>query len=116
MKYIVHKMKFKGGGFYYQFMEIHGFVFGRAYTYNDRSNTIYLDSLSVRKTLRKQGYGKKMQKVRENLGRRLGCEYSVLWVRKKSWMLKWYKRRGYSFFEKKKYDPISIWMRKNLNK
>lgn len=95
-------------------MESEGKSFGRVYWYNDDIKTVYLDWLYVKPEDREKGLGTEMQEIREMIGRRLGAETSGLWVRNETWMLDWYKRRGYSFW--KEYpEENATWLFKSIN-
>jgi len=113
MDIITHKTKTDWGTYFY-FIEKKGIVFGRAYIYDDQPERIFLDSLSVLKKYRGNHYATKMQVIREKFGKKKGCKYAYLYVKRKSWMRKWYKRRGYVFVEVKKDNDQYIWMKKPL--
>lgn len=112
VNYITHKKENDWGNYWF-FMASEGCAFARAYMYDDDKSTIYMDLLSVSPECRKQGMGLGLQMVRENLGRRLGCEFSCLWVEKGKWMEQWYERRGYKYYSDHE-DGKSVWMRKSL--
>ena len=113
MKVITNKLKTDWGA-YYMFMEKNGIAFGRAYIYKDQPDRIFLDSLSVEPKYRGNHYGTQMQVIREKLGKKKGCKYSFLYVKKGTWMVKWYKRRGYKYHSKVKDQTGKIWMKKKL--
>lgn len=113
LKYIVHKSK-TDTCIHYHFMEVSGISYARAYTFNDDSETIYLDSLNVLEAHRHKGVGFDLQKQRESLGVSLGFKYSCLWVENNSWMLEWYKRRGYTFYSNYDKKEGCVWLRKEL--
>ena len=113
MDIITHKTKTDWGVYFY-FMEKNGIAFGRAYIYNDQPERIFLDSLSIGSKYRGKGYGRQMQVIREKFGKKKGCKYSLLWVKKKTWMEKWYKKRGYEYHSKVKDNVGNIWMKKTL--
>lgn len=112
MRYIRNKSK-TDWGTVYMFMESKGRAFARAYIYDDDPKTIILDWLQVDEDSRNQGFGTWLQKVREELGRELGCKWSMLWVVKGTWQRKWYKRRGYKYFGSFKENK-AVWLRKKL--
>ncbi len=91
-----------------------GFSFGRVYWYYDDKTTIYLNWLSVNDSVRRQGIGTELQKIREEIGRILGATLCCLEVEKDSWMHDWYKRRGYEDLNDDEYDQRLIWMIKSL--
>jgi len=95
-------------------MKKDGNAFGRIYWYNDDDKTVYLDFLSVDDHARKNGFGTKMQEIREDIGRILGANTSCLYVVADSWMYNWYKRRGYVDCTEHGDDNL-IWMEKPLN-
>ena len=110
--YIVHKKESDWGTAWY-FMAPDGHSFARAYVYADDQDNITLDWLSVSPEYRRNGDGTALQLAREALGRQLGCKNSCLWVKKGTWMLEWYKRRGYVEY-KEHEDGESVWMSKRL--
>lgn len=99
-------------------MEKSGGGVGRVYTFNDDPSTVFLDCLSVSENMRKKGIGKRLQEMRESLGRDIGAKHSFLFVLKDSWMHQWYKRRGYEDSEDLRdiygISTDDIWMRKIL--
>ena len=72
-------------------------------------------SLKVNPSKRRKGYGDRLLSTLEDIARGLGCDSSVLWVRKSSWMHDWYKRRGYEDYDDY-YDQSFVWMWKSLQK
>ena len=101
-------------GFSVLIMEKTGKAFCRLYRYNNDITTVYLDWLSVDEKSRKKGIGTKLQEIREEIGRKLGATTSCLWVKKDSWMHKWYQRRGYLDFMDYEQEENAIWMKKSL--
>lgn len=87
---------------------------GRVYWFHDDTKEIILDSLFVVPERRKQGIGKTIQLVREEIGRGIGAEIAMLWVDSESWMRKWYERRGYEYHAPFRDDMSKVWMSKNL--
>jgi len=96
-------------------MEEQGKAFARMYQYKEDNAVIYLDSLSVEESMRKQGVGTKLQEIRENIGKSIGATTSFLWVLKDSWMHEWYKKRGYEDYSDYEEDDMCIWMKKGLS-
>lgn len=96
-------------------MEKEGRATARIYWFNEDIETICLDFLSVDESIRKKGFGTKLQEIRENIGKELGFIYSYLWVKKNSWMRDWYRRRGYSDWGLHETEKDCIWMYKSLN-
>jgi GNAT superfamily N-acetyltransferase len=94
-------------------MEKRGRAFGRIYWYHDDSTTVYLDCLSVDEKMRKKGIGTNLQEIREQIGLYLNATTSCLWVKRDTWMYKWYKRRGYEYWIDYN-EENAIWMRKSL--
>ena len=111
-EFIIHKSK-DGEVRHYYIMEINGHAYARGYTFNDDKKTFYLDSLSVTPKYRGDGIGLKLQELREQMAKKKGYKYTCLWVRKGTWMTKWYKRRGYKYYRKHK-NKDSVWLRKKL--
>ena len=112
MELIKHYSKEDYGDFT-GFMEVNGLAYARAYTFNDDKTTFYLDSLSVCENVRGLGYGTELQKVREKIAKEKGYKYTMLWVKKWTWMRKWYKRRGYNYYKPYKAEN-AVWLRKKL--
>lgn len=96
-------------------MEKQGKAFARLYCFNDDSKNVYLDWLSVNVRSRRKGLGKKLQEIREEMGRVMGAKVSNLWVRKDSWMFEWYKKRGYVEGVEYEDEDNCVWMSKNLS-
>lgn len=92
-----------------------GKCFARIYWYHDNNSTVYLDWLSVSPDIRMQGAGTTLQEIREKIGKILGAQYSCLWVRKNTWMHKWYEKRGYKYFADYTHEKDAIWMKKPLS-
>jgi len=101
-------------GFSILIMGKKGECFARLYQYDDEKDVVYLDWLSVDENSRKQGVGTELQKIREEIGRKLGATTSCLWVKKDTWMYNWYKRRGYEDWKDNKNEDNAIWMKKTL--
>jgi len=83
------------------------------YWYLDDSSTIYLSNLVVYPQFRNKGIGEKLQLIREQIGKDLNANTSCLWVKKESWMFKWYQRRGYSYLKTHSRKGF-VWMTKPL--
>ena len=83
------------------------------YWYIDDSSTVYLANLLVNPNYRNKGIGKQLQEIREQMGKDLNANNSCLWVKKESWMFKWYKRRGYSELKNHARKGF-VWMSKPL--
>lgn len=84
------------------------------YLYLDDSSTIYLSNLKVRKQYRRQGFGRKLLEMQEQIGISLNATTFCLWVQKGSWMHDWLIRRGYSDFNLHERKGF-VWMIKNIN-
>lgn len=84
------------------------------YLYLDDSSTIYLSNLKVRKQYRRQGFGRKLLEMQEQIGISLNATTFCLWVQKGSWMHDWFIRRGYSDFNLHERKGF-VWMIKNIN-
>ena len=95
-------------------MEKSGKGFARVYWYLDDPTSIYLDSLGVIESYRNNGLGRRLQEMREEIGRTKGATHSYLFVLKGSWMEEWYKRRGYSYYKEYELLENNIWMVKEL--
>lgn len=87
---------------------------GSLYWYDDDKTTVYMSSLKVEKEVRRQGLGTKLQELREEVGRTMGANQSILLVQREAWMYKWYKRRGYSDYRGHEVKKGFIWMRKSI--
>lgn len=108
--YIYHVMIVEWG-ISIHIMRKDGKAYARLYMYEEDPTTICLDSLSVYSSVRKQRIGTRLQEIRENIGIKLGASYSCLQVKRKSWMHKWYERRGYIDYVDSD-DKNLIWMKK----
>ena len=115
--FIIHTTQ-ESWGFTVMIMEKRGIAFCRLYCYNDDSTTAYLDMLDVDVKYRRQGLGTKLQKMREEIAINLKCKNTCLWVESETWMIDWYKRRGYSYYSDYKddsgYIKNAVWMKKEL--
>ena len=94
---MIKHYKTESWGYSVLVMEKTGKAFGRIYRYNDERTTFYLEGLSVDANARGKGMGNLLLKTLEEEGRRRGAKTFCLWVKKDTWMYKWYQRRGYSF-------------------
>ena len=94
-------------------MDKNGLAFARVSWYYNDYQTVYLDFLSVDEKIRRNRVGTILQEKREEIGRILGANSSMLSVEKKSWMHDWYSRRRYIDY-KKHEDERLIWMIKDL--
>lgn len=112
MKLIKHYIK-DGDYSSIGFMESTGIAYARAYYFADDKKTFFLDSLSVDETFRNKGIGTELQKIREQLALEKGFKYTMLWVKKRTWMRKWYQRRGYHYYKPYKEEK-AVWLRKKL--
>lgn len=114
-KYIIHETDTYWGGNIW-IMHKDGIAFAKLYWWTDEPNSVYLSDLSVNDECRKLGIGKELQEIREYIGRERGAVWSKLWVGKKTWMRKWYGRRGYNYWKKMEDDDglDFIWLRKKL--
>ncbi len=112
-RYIKHEYKNKSdyGTF---FMLEDGSALCRIYGFKDDDSYMVLDSLSVKPNFRNRGIGTRLQEIREEYAKKKNCTHVFLWVEKNSWMIDWYKRRGY--IEKGVYDKEDgcVWMRKDF--
>lgn len=111
MEPLVHHADWEGFETYMFFMP-DASAHGRLVVHGD--GQCVLDTLSVSKDHRKRGLGTKMQEVREDLARTLGAKHIYLFVKKGSWMRKWYDRRGYKYHCKYEGDSSFVWLKKKL--
>ena len=110
-----NEMKTKSDwGYKWYIMSNNGNCYGQCYTYDDDKKTIFLSDLNVKDSYRNKGLGLKLQIYREKIGIELGYKYSILCVKKGSWMRKWYDRRGYKYYAKHEDDKQYVWLRKKL--
>ena len=73
------------------------------YQYDD--DTIYLSSLFVRESDRRNGYGSKVLKAAEEVAKTFGISKIRLKVERHTWMEEWYKKNGYEYLSSDgKYD------------
>ena len=115
MKFISHQRK-ETEGVSIMFMEEKGRAFGRLYFYDNDSTMVLLSDLSVSPEDRKQGIGRQMQEIREQMAINSSATTAYLWVEKDSWMQEWYRRRGYEDYADKEDEENKIWMKKTLIK
>ncbi len=103
----------RGDSSFINIMEKNGHAYSRGYYFHDDKKVFYLDSLTVDVNHRRKGLGLQMQLIRENIAREMGYKYTMLWVSKKTWMRKWYERRGYKYHSQHdKYN--AVWLKKKL--
>jgi len=95
-------------------MQKEGTALGRVYWFNNDNTSVYLDCLSVNIEERRKGIGTLLQVFREEIGRIIGANFSILTVLKDSWMYNWHIRRGYASFKENEEDSNFVWMRKTL--
>lgn len=92
-------------------MERKGVAFCRISWYKDDPETVYIDSLSVNKDMRKRGIARHILTMLETIGRRLGAKQSRLCVIPNSWVYYWYKRCGYVEYSN---DEQFVYMQKSI--
>jgi GNAT superfamily N-acetyltransferase len=96
-------------------MQKEGNGFIRLYWLEEDISTVYISWLSVSPDKVKQGIGKTLVKLCEQIGVILGAEECGLWVDKTEWMKLWYERLGYEFYLEH-HEENYIWMKKSLTK
>lgn len=101
-------------GFNAMFMTSTGESFGRVYWYSDEKEVATLDMLAVEKDHRRKGLGTIIQIERENYALENGFKRVCLWCDPRSWMKKWYEKRGYVYISDKDDEDGNIWMEKEL--
>jgi hypothetical protein len=89
-----------------------GLSYGDCYWYNGEEHELILCNLNVNNKSRRNGLGREIQEIREEIGCKLGFSRYLLWVRNNSWMYDWYIRRGYKYYQKK--GSYTTWMIKNI--
>jgi hypothetical protein len=95
-------------------IEEHGISICKMSWYNDNSNIIYLDLLSVNSDSRNKGIATDLQRISEYIGHYLGANTSCLTVEKQTWMHDWYKRIGYVDWKDNENDSDWILMKKYI--
>mgnify|MGYP003654132760 CR=1 FL=1 len=95
-------------------MHCKGHAMAQVYWYHDQPKRVFLTHLVVEFPFRNRGLGLQLQQLREDIGRDRGAKWALLWVVKRSWMSKWYKRRGYRWHCKFDEEPKCMWMKKKL--
>jgi len=95
-------------------MEKEGKAFGRVYWYDNDSNVVYLEGLSVDAESRRQSIGTELLAILEKTGRNLGAATVCLWVKKNTWVYNWYKQLGYEDMKDNEDEENTIWMKKLL--
>jgi GNAT superfamily N-acetyltransferase len=94
-----------------------GNSFARAYWYHDDKDSVYLNWLTVSQESRKQGIATELQKIREEIGRKIGAKCAYLQAENQSWMQSWYLRRGYLIADDNQPNEDNlVWMRKEIDK
>lgn len=83
------------------------------YRYLDDISTVYLSNLVVYPQFRNKGLGRKLQEIREQMGKGINANTVCLRVKNKTWMHEWYQRRGYSDLRSHEQTGF-IWMSKPL--
>lgn len=111
--YIQHTMP-AAWGWSVMIMEASGAAFARVYCFTDDKSSVYLDSLHVNNKARMKGIGTELQILREQIGILSGGVKSFLWVKKDTWMLEWYKRRGYQYYSEHESEADCVWLIKYL--
>lgn len=94
------------------FMSFDGSVYGQLYFYHDEPEKFMLAELMVSPAKRNKGLGTKMQQIREKKAKEMGAKTLHLWVEKDSWLIDWYKRRGYVLDGD--MDDKNYWMKKEV--
>ncbi len=95
-------------------MHHQGLAIGKVYWFYDTPARVFLENLMVVEEHRNKGLGLQLQLLREDIGRDRGAKWALLWCVKRSWMCKWYKRRGYRWHCKYDEEPKCMWMKKKL--
>lgn len=70
------------------------------YYYEDDMTSAYLSDLNVKEQYRGSGTGNIALAKAEQYCKSLGMSKLFLWVDRKSWVRKWYRRKGYKFVER----------------
>ena len=91
------------------FMKRDGKAFARTYWFHNQNDTIFLDQLSVSEDSRIKGYGNLILNIHIVVSERFKLK-SLLFVKKNSWMRKWYERKGYTFDCNK--DKNHVWLKR----
>ncbi len=91
-------------------MEKNGKAFCRTYWFNDNTSTIYFDWLSVNENERRNGIANELLNAHIEVAKIFEVE-TCLWVKKETWLYKWYKRKGYTDYKNYKEEKNAIWMR-----
>jgi ribosomal protein S18 acetylase RimI-like enzyme len=104
-------------------MKIDGLAFSKIYWYNDKYegtfentdefNKIYLSSLSVDESIRKQGVGNELLNKFQTIAFYLIRKELFLWCLDNSWISEWYKREGFKYFDEHT-EMGYIWLTKNI--
>lgn len=96
-------------------MHKNGYAVAKFHIDSSAPNIGVLQDMYVSETHRSKGFGTIMQELREDYAKEMGCDKTALCVQKNSWMVDWYKRRGYYKFASDEKAPDLIWMVKHLN-
>lgn len=111
--YITHISDSTWGTTFYT-MKSDGRGFIKTYYYLDDPDYIYASDLHVDKDMRNKGIGSKLLEIHLNNAKCLGAKYSLLWVRKDTWIKDWYKKLGYKYYKEYLDEANSIWMIKEI--
>ena len=82
------------------------------YIYNDDPTTLYLSNVYVSEEDRGKGFGNQILQMAENIAKKMNCNEMFLLTKINSFAHKWYKRHGYTDFEKTKNG--NMWMKKTV--
>jgi len=91
-------------------MEKSGKAFARTYWFNDDTDTIYFDWLSVDESERGNGIATELLNAHIGIAKKFEVE-TMLWVKRDTWVHEWYNRKGYQDYKDYEKESNAIWMR-----
>ena len=112
-EYIIHE-SISSWGTTFHIMKSDGGGYIKTYYYLDDPDYIYASDLHVDKNIRNKGIGSKLLEIHLNIANCLGAKYSLLWVRKNTWIEDWYKKLRYKYYKEYLDEANSIWMIKEI--
>lgn len=93
-------------------MEENGNGYVRASIDSDYPDSIYIDNLNVCPKHRERGLGQTLLNECEAIAKQEKKTHSVLWVKKDSWVRRWYLKEGYEYLNVK--NETEVYLMKEL--
>ena len=112
-QFIEHERHTRWGNDYI-FMESDGKAVGRVYIHNDEKDIAYIEGLHVSENERLKTIGSKLLNRLIEKCKELGVKECMLWCYKDDWVIYWYKKLGFEYYQEYLYEDNAIWMIKKL--